>query len=151
MEELCCLLAIPGLEVYHDAVRGWLYTRWLGLHTEASMQQAIEAVCACLPGRTYTKVLSDHSGLVGEWPVGSPWAMQAYFDYLAAQGVTYFAWVHNENQNNRLVMQQALAHAAHPAVASFPDIASAYEWLQRCHTPLVVHEPQGQAQFPTFS
>jgi hypothetical protein len=134
MEELCCLLATQGLEVYHDAVRGWLYTRWLGQHTEASMQQAITAICACMRGRPYTKVLSDHSGLVGEWPAGSPWAMQTYFDYLAAQGVTYFAWVYNEQNDNLPAMQQTLAQVVRPVVASFPDVAAAYEWLQHCPT-----------------
>jgi hypothetical protein len=153
MEELCCLLAMPGLEVYHDDVREWLYTRWFGQHTEASMQQAIAAICTCMHRRAYTKVLSDHSGLVGEWPAGSPWAMQTYFDYLAAQGVTYFAWVYNENHDNRPAMQQTLAHVARPAVASFQDLASAYEWLRRCPGPPLANtsELNGLARISAFN
>lgn len=153
MEELSCLLVTPGLEVYHDAVRGWLYTRWFGLYTEALMQQAIAAICACIHGRAYTKLLSDHSGLVGEWPAGSPWAMQTYFDYLAAQGVTYFAWVYNESQDNRLAMQQTLAYVARPAVAIFQDVASAYEWLLRCPDLPIANasEQNGPSQLSAFS
>jgi len=132
MEELQCMLATPGLEVYHDAVQEWLYTRWLGRHTEDSIRQAIMAVCTCMRGHAYTKVLSDHSGVVGEWPADSPWEMREYFDYLAAQGVTYFAWVYNENRQNYATMQQALAHVENPAVAIFEEVASAYEWLRRC-------------------
>lgn len=134
MEDLHCLLATPGLEVYHDAVREWLYTRWLGQHTESSIRQGIGAVCTCMQGRAYTKVLSDHSGLVGEWPAESPWGMRTYFDYLAAQGVAYFAWVYNENRHNRATMQQTLVTVMRPAVAIFEDVASAYEWLRRCPT-----------------
>jgi hypothetical protein len=153
MEELCCLLATPGLEVYHDAVRGWLYTRWLGQHTEASMKQAIAAICTCMHGRAYTKVLSDHSGLVGEWPTASPWAMEGYFEYLAVQGVTYFAWVYNENPYNRVVMQQALYRVVLPTVALFHDVASAYEWLRRCPGPPKENssDQEGPEQIPAFS
>jgi hypothetical protein len=122
MEELYCVLSTPGLEAYHDQARGWLYTRWLGMHTQASIAQAIYTLCGYLRGSSYTKILSDHSGLVGKWPAESPWLMQPYFDALAAQGVAYFAWVYNESPRN----------IERPAVAIFKDVASAYEWLRRC-------------------
>lgn len=132
MEDLCCLLTTPSLEVYHDAVRQWLYTRWLGRHNAASIKQAITAICACMQGPAYTKILSDHSGLIGEWPAESPWELRTYFDYLAARGIAYFAWVHNENRHNRTTMEQMLVSVGHPAVAIFEDVASAYDWLRRC-------------------
>ncbi|MBJ6145560.1 hypothetical protein [Hymenobacter sp. BT559] len=139
MEDLCCLLTTPNLEVYHDAVRKWLYTRWLGRYNESSMQQAIESICICMRGRPYTKVLSDHSGFVGEWPADAPWAMEGYFNYLAAQGVAHFAWVYNESRHNLSTMQRMLSRVTCPAVAIFQDVASAYEWLRRCPTILVVN------------
>jgi hypothetical protein len=140
MQQLQCVLLTPGLEVYHDLARGWLYTRWLEEHTVESIAQAINVVCVHLRGNSYTKILSDHSGLASKWPEQSPWQLQPYFDVLAAHGILYFAWVYNESNYNRRVMEQTLQIIVQPAVAAFQDwLPPTSGWtvaLRRSYPPL---------------
>jgi hypothetical protein len=135
MEELTCLLDTPGLRISSDEANNWLYNQWLGMHNEDSVKMYASHICACLRQRPFTKILSDHSGLVGNWQGAAPWIGQEYFVRLAAQGIAYFAWVYNEHYHDRLAMEQTLYYTTSPVVAIFDDVASAYEWLQHCPTP----------------
>lgn len=132
MEELRCLVDLPGLRVSSDEANGWLYNQWLGEHTEASVKHHGAIICACLNARPSTKILSDHTGLVGNWQGASPWMGREYFDRLAGQGILYFAWVYNEGYHDRVAMEQALYYTTRPIVAMFGEVASAYDWLRSC-------------------
>lgn len=140
MEELTCLLDTPGLRIYSDEANGWLYNQWLGMHDEVSVKTYASYICACLQQRPVSKILSDHTGLVGNWQGAAPWIGKEYFVRLAAQGIAYFAWVYNENYHDHLAMEQTLYYTTHPAVAIFDDVASAYEWLRHCPTPQPAHQ-----------
>jgi hypothetical protein len=91
MEELRCLLDLPSLRVSSDEANGWLYNQWLGEHNQASVKHYGVIICACLKARPATKILSDHTGLVGNWRGASPWMGRNYFDRLAGRGILYFA------------------------------------------------------------
>jgi hypothetical protein len=132
MEELRCLVDLPGLRVSCDEANGWLYNQWLGEHDEASVKHHAAGICACLRARPCTKILSDHSGLVGNWQGASPWVGRDYFDWLAQQGILYFAWVYNQGYYDRVAMEKTLFYTTRPIVAIFGDVASAYEWLRSC-------------------
>jgi hypothetical protein len=108
MEELRCLVDLPGLRVSRDEANGWLYNQWLGEHDEASVKYYAASICACLTARPCTKILSDHSGLVGNWQGASPWVGREYFDRLAQQGILYFAWVYNLGYYDRVAMEKTL-------------------------------------------
>jgi len=132
MEELCCLVDLPGLRVSCDEANGWLYNQWLGEHDETSVRQHAACICACLTARPCTKMLSDHTGLLGTWQGTSPWMGCQYFDRLARQGILYFAWVYNAGYHDRVAMEQTLYYTTQPVVAIFDDVATAYYWLRSC-------------------
>jgi hypothetical protein len=132
MEELHCLVDLPGLRVSCDEANGWLYNQWLGEHDEASVKHYAANICACLAAWPCTKILSDHSGLVGNWQGASPWVGRDYFDRLAQQGILYFAWVYNLGYYDRVAMEKTLFYTTRPVVAIFGDVASAYDWLRSC-------------------
>lgn len=132
MEELCCLVDTPGLRVSRDEANGWLYNQWLGKHDEVSVKHHAASICACLTARPYTKILSDHSGLTGNWAGASPWVGHEFFDRLAKQGILYFAWVYNLGYYDRVAMEKTLFYTTRPVVATFGDVASAYDWLRSC-------------------
>ena len=132
MEEIRCLLDLPGLQVNYDEANGWLYNQWLGAHEAASVREHAAAICACHRAQPCSKILSDHSGLVGSWQHSVPWIGGEYLNTLAEQGVQYFAWVYNKGYHDRTAMEQALYYATRPVIAIFDDVASAYEWLQHC-------------------
>lgn len=132
MKEMRCLLDSPGLRVSYDEANGWLYNQWLGPHDADSVRVHAAAICAHHLAWPCSKVLSDHSGLVGSWQHSVPWIGGEYLNTLAAQGVVYFAWVYNDGYRDRAEMEQALYYATRPVIAIFDDLASAYEWLQHC-------------------
>ena len=94
MEELDFLVNTAGLSVAYDAENDWLYTRMCGWHDLASMQISAYQVYNCLQERPCTKMLSDHSELLGNWNGAVPYLRPWYFERLAAQGVTHLAWVY---------------------------------------------------------
>lgn len=132
MEELYCLVDLPGLRVSCDEANGWLYNQWLGEHDEASVRHHAASICASLTARPCTKILSDHSGLVGNWQSAAAWIGREYFDWLAQQGILYFAWVYNPGYYDQVAMDKALYYTTRPVVAVFGDLASAYDWLRTC-------------------
>jgi hypothetical protein len=131
MKELRCLLDCPGLRVSSDEDNEWLYLEWRGVHDAASVQQHTDLICACHRACPYPKILSDHFALEGSWQHSVPWIGGPYLTCLAAQGVTYFAWVYSDGYQDRASMEQALFYATTPAIALFADLASACQWLQR--------------------
>jgi hypothetical protein len=134
MEEfsLRCLLDTPGLRLFYDKARGWLYNQWLGIHDEWSVQKGAGDICACLHAQSFTRILSDHSGLVGSWPGNSPWITRAYFDRLAAQNIAYFAFVCHDGYHDCALLKKMLHDIERPIVDIFDDVVSAYDWLRRC-------------------
>lgn len=132
MEELGCLVDLPGLRVSCDEANGWLYNQWLGQHDEASVRQHAARIAACLRTRPCTKILSDHSSLLGNWERASPWIGREFFDRLAQQGILYFAWVYNLDYHDRMAMEKTLVYTTRPTVATFGDVAAAYDWLRSC-------------------
>ena len=132
MEEPRCLFDTPGLRISYDAANGWLYSQWLGEHNAASVRQGAEAVCACLAAQPCTKLLSDHSLLLGNWEGMSPREGQQLFARMAARGVAYLAWVYSPVYTGRSAMEHALLYATAPTVSIFDDLADACTWLQHC-------------------
>jgi hypothetical protein len=96
------------------------------------VQQGAGAICACLHTHSYTRILSDHSGLVGSWQEEAPWMSRAYFDRLAAQGIRYFAFICHNGYYDRALLTHVLHDVKRPIVDMFDDVISAYEWLRRC-------------------
>ncbi|WP_460582113.1 hypothetical protein [Hymenobacter arcticus] len=143
MEELRCLLDSPGLRVSHDAPNGWLYNQWRGKHDAASIKMHADGVVACLAAQPCSKMLSDHSELIGAWHRMVPWIGGDYFDRLAALGVAHFAWVCAADYHDRIAMERACFLLPCPVVAIFSDVASAYDWLRRCPSKA---SPLGQRQ-----
>lgn len=132
MEELRCLLNSPGLRVSYDAPNGWLYNQWRGTHDAASIKMHADGIAACLAAQPCSKILSDHSELTGTWHGVAPWIGGYYFDRLAALGVAHFAWVCAADYHDRMAMERACFLLPRPVVAIFSEVASAYDWLQRC-------------------
>lgn len=133
MEQLRGLLDTPGLRVSYDTVNKWLYNQWRGRHNEASIRDGAACVYACLARLPCTKVLSDHSEVVGDWQGAAPWVGQQYLDRLAARGIRHFAWVHAPSYYDRVAMERSRFFSKRPVVAIFHDVAAAYDWLCGCH------------------
>jgi len=130
VEELDFLVNTAGLSVAYDAENDWLYTRMCGWHDLASMQISAYQVYNCLQERPCTKMLSDHSELLGNWNGAVPYLRPWYFERLAAQGVTHLAWVYAKGYYDRVAMEHSCYHLTRPLVALFNDVASAYDWLR---------------------
>jgi hypothetical protein len=129
MDELRCLLDTPYLRVSYDVDHEWLYSELLGVHSEESVIRCTESIFACLAKQPCTKMLCDHSQLLGDWQGISARRGQQYFDDLAALGVLYYAWVYAPGYTDQRAMEKALYFTTNPAVAIFSDVASAYQWL----------------------
>jgi hypothetical protein len=67
MDELRCLLDTPYLRVSYDVDHEWLYSELLGVHSEESVIRCTESIFACLAKQPCTKMLCDHSQLLGDW------------------------------------------------------------------------------------
>lgn len=132
MEELRCLLNSPGLRVSYDVSNGWLYAQWRGTHDAASIKMHADGIVTCLAAQPCAKILSDYSELTSSWYGMAPWISGHYFDRLAALGVAYFAWVYTAGHYDRVALERACFLLSCPVVAIFSDVASAYDWLQRC-------------------
>jgi hypothetical protein len=132
MDQFRRLLDSPGLHVSYDVANSWLYNEWKGMHDAASIKLHVEGVFMGLAQQPCTKILSDHSDLLGYWEGAAPWVGPHYFDRLARQGIRYFAWVYAPGTFDRVAMERSCYHLNRPVVAIFNDLASAYDWLRRC-------------------
>lgn len=132
MEGFRQLLDTPALRVSYDVANAWLYSELLGVHNVESVIQCSESIFKCLAVQPCTKMLCDHSQLRGNWQGISTSRGGQYFDHLAALGVQYYAWVYAPGYTDRLAMERSLFLTQRPMAALFDDVASAYDWLQRC-------------------
>ena len=124
------LVEATGLRVSYDADNDWLYTQVMGWHDQASIQLSANQVYSCLEHQPCTKILSDHSELLGNWNGAVPYLRPWYFERLAAKGVQHFAWVYAGGYYDRVTMERACYHLTRPSTAIFNDVASAYDWLR---------------------
>jgi hypothetical protein len=136
MDNLRCLLRIPGLCIWYDEANRWLYNQWEGAHDAASFERGANAIMTCLAAQPCTKILSDHSQVRGKWQSLSKWTNPAGFNSLAELGVVYFAWVYSPFLTDRATMEHLFLYMTRPMVAIFSDVASAYDWLQNCPSSL---------------
>ena len=132
MDELCCLVDAPGLRISYDPLNEWLYTQWRGRHDIASVKHYAQEIYACLMAQPCTKILSDHSELLGNWEGAAAWMNQQHFERMARQGIAYLAWVYAHDNRDRIAMDRSCFQLAQPVVAIFDDVAAAYAWLRSC-------------------
>jgi hypothetical protein len=135
MEALHCLQDTIGLRVSYDSANAWLYNQWRGPHDEGSIKIGAHLIYDCLTQVPCSKILSDHSEVIGNWQGAAPWVGRHYFDNLAERGVTHFAWVYAPGYYDRVAMERSCFFLTRPVVAIFHDLAAAYYWLQRNPPP----------------
>lgn len=91
------------------------------------MQQGAGEICACLYAHSQRPQRLSRE-LAGSCPLAEPGLLRR----LAAQGISYFAFVCHDGYHDRALLTHLLHEVKYPIVDMFDDVISAYEWLRRC-------------------
>ncbi|KUG09963.1 hypothetical protein [Solirubrum puertoriconensis] len=154
MPQFYSLHESPGITISHDKQNCWLYMQWLGNQNAESIREGCllllhylhETKCVkLLNDDTHVTIAAQPSGTALNWQAeevplegSAAWVGSSFYTMLADAGLQYIAWVNAPSVLNRRTADLALAVSEtvqlsdnRPLVATFDDLASAYEWLQK--------------------
>ena len=118
-----------GIAILYDHANDRLYADWHGEHTRETSQVACLLLLEYLRAHTTTRILNDNSrishisGELGEW---SRW----WLGEMRAAGLAALAWVYPPTFPARKSTDAFMLPITQPLVATFDDLASAYDWLR---------------------
>jgi AraC-like DNA-binding protein len=127
---LCPLVDTPGLSISYDADNQWQYVEWKGKHDPVSSWAACALMLDTLRAFPCAKILNDNSGIKRTTMQLSARSL-AWLAQMHAAGLQCLAWVLPEKLASRRTTEGIVLQIAAPAVCTFDELASAYEWLQR--------------------
>ncbi|UYZ58187.1 hypothetical protein [Hymenobacter latericus] len=154
MPQFYLLHESPELTIAHDKRNCWLYVQWLGDHNAESIRGGCLLLLHHLRETKCVKLLTDDTHVtttaqpssadlawqtvVVPYEGSAAWVGSTFYTMLAEAGLQYIAWVNAPSMLNRRTADLALAISEtvqlsenRPLVATFDDLASAYEWLQK--------------------
>ncbi|MGI4824442.1 MAG: hypothetical protein ACRYFV_24805 [Janthinobacterium lividum] len=127
---LCPLVDTSGLSISYDADNQWQYVEWKGKHDPVSSWAACALMLDTLRAFPCSKILNDNSGIKRTTMQLSARSL-AWLAQMHAAGLQCLAWVLPEKLASRRTTEGIVLQIAAPAVCTFDELASAYEWLQR--------------------
>lgn len=128
--QLELMLDQPGLSISYDHDNGWLYVNWQGVHDHASSRQCCLAMLAVMHQRPTAKILNDNSNITYTSIYLTDWSLNWLRDMHEA-GLRYLAWVYAPVFPGRNSTEAIVQYLERPTVASFDDVATAFNWLRR--------------------
>jgi hypothetical protein len=118
-----------GVAISYDHANDWLYADWYGEHTGETSRVACLLLLEHLRAHTTTRILNDNSRIshinleLSEWSI---W----WLGEMRAAGLTALAWVYPPIFAARKSADTFMLPITQPLVATFDDLASAYDWLR---------------------
>lgn len=147
------LFASPTFSVWHDAPHDWLYVEWCGPQDRVSSCASCELLARSIAATHPTKLLCDSSLALDGWDEISQWVSTDYLPFLAGQGIGVIAWVTAKDWTTKAHLVAMIQQTTQPFVATFEQLASAYEWLQVTRFPAPVRatpvSPRRQSPAPS--
>ncbi|MCA8831068.1 hypothetical protein LF252_10565 [Hymenobacter sp. BT728] len=110
----------------------WQYVNWHGVHDIASSRQCCLLMLEAMRLRPSAKILNDNSNIIRTSVHLTEWSLQ-WLASMHEAGLHYLAWVYAAEFPERQSTEAIVKYMARPTVASFDDVATAYNWLLRQH------------------
>ena len=118
-----------GVAISYDHDNDWLYAEWYGEHTRETAQAACLLLLAQLRAHTTTRILNDNSRVLHTTVEPGDWSMW-WLGEMRAAGLAALAWVYPPIFAARKSTDALMLPVTQPLVATFDDLASAYDWLR---------------------
>ncbi|WP_400192913.1 hypothetical protein [Hymenobacter sp. B81] len=118
------------LQVERDRVHDWVYARWLGSQTLATVQQGGLYYVELLRQEPCPRLLNDHQELIGSFSEANDWISQVWTPLIREAGLRYFAQVLAPGifaQLSIVDLQQRLGGQLE--LRLFGSLPTAREWL----------------------
>lgn len=81
------------LTAERNRAEGWIHARWTGIQTLESIKQGGLAYVEMLREEPCSKLLNDHSELIGRFTEANDWIAQVWTPLILQAGLRYFAQV----------------------------------------------------------
>ncbi|MGV3586512.1 MAG: hypothetical protein ACO1OF_05900 [Adhaeribacter sp.] len=131
MEHL--IFAENHIQIYYNQQASWLYVKWVGLQTNASVMAGCEKILEYLKVHKCTKVLNDSLKMDGIWSGAARWVANNWFPRMHAAGLARFAWVYAPGGLSQLAIDKTL-RLIEPTylkyIETFHDLPTAQQWLR---------------------
>jgi hypothetical protein len=118
-----------GVAISYGRVNDWLYADWYGEHTRETSQVACLLLLEHLRAHTTARVLNDNSRISHTSVELSEWS-RWWLGEMRAAGLATLAWVYPPTFPARKSTDAFMLLITRPLVATFDDLASAYDWLR---------------------
>ncbi|MET4108166.1 hypothetical protein [Hymenobacter sp. UYP22] len=128
--QLELILDQPGLTISYDHDNEWLYVNWQGAHDPVSSRQCCLAMLDVMRQRPTAKILNDNSNITSTTVKLTEWSLNWLQDMYEA-GLRYLAWIYAPVFPGRNSTEAIVQYLERPTVASFDDVATAFNWLRR--------------------
>lgn len=128
--QLSVIVDSDELYIGYDSESQWLYVDWRGEHTPESSRAACLLMLETLRAHPCPKILNDNSNISQTTMQLSSWSLW-WLDEMRAAGLQHIAWVLPRHMLARRGVESVVQTIEKPHVASFDDLASAYNWLRQ--------------------
>jgi hypothetical protein len=130
------------LTTYYDQSNDWLFLDWEGEITLPLVQEACNALAACVLTRPYARVLNSNEQVTSiHWNVAA-WLITDFLPHLTLAGIEQIAWIYSPLLRGQHIVRMMLSQLPAPPIDVFDNLADAVEWLQNFH-------PSPQGLIPT--
>ncbi|RSK48823.1 hypothetical protein [Hymenobacter rigui] len=130
--QLELILEQPGISISYDHDLQWQYVNWQGVHDSASSRQGCLLMLEAMRLRPAAKILNDNSNITYTSVYLTEWSLN-WLREMHTAGLRYLAWVYAPVFPERQATEAIVQYLSNPTVASFDDVANAYNWLLRQH------------------
>ncbi|RSK31747.1 hypothetical protein [Hymenobacter metallilatus] len=128
--QLELILENDNLTISYDHDNHWLYVNWQGFHNQESSRQACLLILEVMRRRPAAKILNDNSNITHTTVYLTSWSLN-WLQEMYAAGLRYLAWIYAPEFPERKSTDAIVQYIENPTVASFDDLATAYNWLRR--------------------
>ncbi|RYZ49209.1 MAG: hypothetical protein EOP49_16820 [Sphingobacteriales bacterium] len=118
------------VKIYFDPENHMIYADWRGYQSEQSIMEGSEQVLLALKHFGCSKVLNDHTHVLGIWTPASLWVGSDWLPRMKQAGLIQFAWISSPSRLSQISTEESISHFTdHDIVRTFFDIDEARKWL----------------------
>lgn len=128
MEHL--VFAENNIQFYYNQQEEWLYVKWVGFQTTASVMAGCEKLLTFLKDYKCTKVLNDNLLVDGIWSGAARWGAESWFPRMREAGLEWFAWVYSPSKLSQLSVNKTLSLMEPNYIETFYELEEARNWLR---------------------
>ncbi|GAA4013611.1 hypothetical protein GCM10022408_28430 [Hymenobacter fastidiosus] len=121
------------LMVERDPINNWVYARWTGIQTLATIQEGGLFYVDMLRQHPCARLLNDHRELIGRFTAANEWIATVWTPLILQAGLRYFAQVVSPGIFGQLSIQDLHQRIGDQfQMQLFPDVEAARTWLHSC-------------------